>query len=205
MKKSLEPRWNQTFMYSPVHQREFKERLLELTVWDQARVREEESQFLGEVRAHIRTERHTHTALFHRLSACCVLAPCCCHGYDNDVAALQVLVQLDSALLDEQPHWYQLQLHDGSSLPLPNASPYLQRRVLQSEDSLSSRRLQSETHTHTHGLLSLRFVDFVSFFSHDALPDKGPYFNSGNSSLLLQSSARLASSGFWVLLGFPKV
>lgn len=37
-------------MYSPVHQREFKERLLELTVWDQARVREEESQFLGEVR-----------------------------------------------------------------------------------------------------------------------------------------------------------
>lgn len=50
MKKSVEPRWNQTFMYSPVHQREFKERLLELTVWDQARVREEESQFLGEVR-----------------------------------------------------------------------------------------------------------------------------------------------------------
>ena len=51
MKKSVEPRWNQTFMYSPVHQREFKDRLLELTVWDQARVREEESQFLGEVGA----------------------------------------------------------------------------------------------------------------------------------------------------------
>lgn len=50
MKKSVEPRWNQTFMYSPVHQREFRERMLELTVWDQARVREEESQFLGEVR-----------------------------------------------------------------------------------------------------------------------------------------------------------
>lgn len=50
MKKSLEPRWNQTFMYSPVHQREFRERTLELTVWDQARVREEESQFLGQVR-----------------------------------------------------------------------------------------------------------------------------------------------------------
>lgn len=50
MKKSLEPRWNQTFMYSPVHRREFRERMLELTVWDQARVREEESQFLGEVR-----------------------------------------------------------------------------------------------------------------------------------------------------------
>lgn len=50
MKKSVEPRWNQTFMYSPVHRREFRERMLELTVWDQARVREEESQFLGEVR-----------------------------------------------------------------------------------------------------------------------------------------------------------
>ncbi|KAE8282610.1 Regulating synaptic membrane exocytosis protein 2 Rab-3-interacting molecule 2 [Larimichthys crocea] len=102
VKKSVEPRWNQTFMYSPVHRREFRERTLELTVWDQARVREEESQFLGEV-----------------------------------------LVELDSALLDDQPHWYKLQLHDVSSVPLPNASPYLQRRGLQAEDGLSSRRLQS--------------------------------------------------------------
>lgn len=52
VKKSVEPRWNQTFMYSPVHRREFTERMLELTVWDQARVREEESQFLGEVGTH---------------------------------------------------------------------------------------------------------------------------------------------------------
>lgn len=50
MKKSLEPKWNQTFMYSPVHRREFRERMLEITLWDQARVREEESEFLGEVR-----------------------------------------------------------------------------------------------------------------------------------------------------------
>ncbi|XP_024864698.2 regulating synaptic membrane exocytosis protein 2 isoform X4 [Kryptolebias marmoratus] len=99
VKKSLEPRWNQTFMYSPVHRREFRERMLELTVWDQARVREEESQFLGEV-----------------------------------------LIELESALLDDQPHWYKLQLHDVSSLPLPNASPYLQRRGLQAEPS--QRRLQ---------------------------------------------------------------
>lgn len=63
---------------------------------------------------------------------------------------LQVLVELDSALLDDQPHWYKLQLHDVSSLPLPNASPYLQRRVLQPEDTLSSRRLQSETHARAH-------------------------------------------------------
>uniref|UniRef100_A0A665VKT9 C2 domain-containing protein n=1 Tax=Echeneis naucrates TaxID=173247 RepID=A0A665VKT9_ECHNA len=101
VKKSVEPRWNQTFMYFPVHRRDFKERMLELTVWDQARVREEESQFLGEV-----------------------------------------LIELESALLDDQPHWYKLQLHDVSSLPLPSASPYLQRRRLQPEHSQPSRRLQ---------------------------------------------------------------
>lgn len=55
---------------------------------------------------------------------------------------VQVLVDLDSALLDDQPHWYKLQLPDGS--------PYLHRRDLQPEETLSSRRLQSETHTHTH-------------------------------------------------------
>lgn len=49
MKKTLEPKWNQTFIYSPVHRREFRERMLEITLWDQARVREEESEFLGEV------------------------------------------------------------------------------------------------------------------------------------------------------------
>ncbi|XP_047239305.1 regulating synaptic membrane exocytosis protein 2-like isoform X21 [Girardinichthys multiradiatus] len=114
VKKSVEPRWNQTFMYSPVHRREFRERMLELTVWDQARVREEESQFLGEV-----------------------------------------LIELESALLDDQPHWYKLQLHDVSSVPLPNASPYLQRRELQTEPSQSSRRLQN----------------------------KGPYFNSGSQRI----------------------
>lgn len=52
VKKSLEPKWNQTFMYSPVHRREFRERMLEITLWDQARVREEESEFLGEVSKH---------------------------------------------------------------------------------------------------------------------------------------------------------
>ncbi|XP_077362286.1 regulating synaptic membrane exocytosis protein 2-like isoform X3 [Festucalex cinctus] len=49
VKKLAEPRWNQTFMYSPVHEGEFRERTLELTVWDQAGVAEDESQFLGEV------------------------------------------------------------------------------------------------------------------------------------------------------------
>uniref|UniRef100_A0A8B9K1Z3 Regulating synaptic membrane exocytosis 2 n=1 Tax=Astyanax mexicanus TaxID=7994 RepID=A0A8B9K1Z3_ASTMX len=99
VKKSLEPKWNQTFMYSPVHRREFRERMLEITLWDQARVREEESEFLGEI-----------------------------------------LIELETALLDDQPHWYKLQTHDLSSLPLPNPSPYMQRRLLQGESN--TRRLQ---------------------------------------------------------------
>lgn len=49
MKKSAEPKWNQTFLYPHVHRRDFRERMLEITVWDQPRVQEEESEFLGEV------------------------------------------------------------------------------------------------------------------------------------------------------------
>lgn len=73
VKKSAEPRWNQTFMYSPVHRREFRERMLELTVWDQARVREEESQFLGEVRTQERRTKCVRFFCGRRL--CCVLLP----------------------------------------------------------------------------------------------------------------------------------
>uniref|UniRef100_A0A3Q1GVZ3 Regulating synaptic membrane exocytosis 2 n=1 Tax=Acanthochromis polyacanthus TaxID=80966 RepID=A0A3Q1GVZ3_9TELE len=99
VKKSLEPKWNQTFMYSPVHRREFRERMLEITLWDQARVREEESEFLGEI-----------------------------------------LIELETALLDDEPHWYKLQTHDVSSIPLPRASPNAQRRQLHEESP--TRRLQ---------------------------------------------------------------
>lgn len=49
MKRSSEPKWNQTFVYSHVHRKNFRERMLEITVWDQPRVQEEESEFLGEV------------------------------------------------------------------------------------------------------------------------------------------------------------
>ncbi|XP_041101547.1 regulating synaptic membrane exocytosis protein 2 isoform X13 [Polyodon spathula] len=99
VKKTLEPKWNQTFMYSPVHRREFRERMLEITLWDQARVREEESEFLGEI-----------------------------------------LIELETALLDDEPHWYKLQTHDVSSMPLPHPSPYLPRRQLHGESP--TRRLQ---------------------------------------------------------------
>ncbi|XP_065152747.1 regulating synaptic membrane exocytosis protein 1 isoform X19 [Paramisgurnus dabryanus] len=87
VKKSLEPKWNQTFVYSYVHRRDFREHMLEITVWDQPRIQEEESDFLGEI-----------------------------------------LIELETALLDDKPHWYKLQTHDVSSIPLPHPSPYLPRR-----------------------------------------------------------------------------
>ncbi|XP_073488195.1 regulating synaptic membrane exocytosis protein 2 isoform X8 [Aquarana catesbeiana] len=101
VKKTLEPKWNQTFMYSPVPRREFRERMLEITLWDQARVREEESEFLGEI-----------------------------------------LIELETALLDDEPHWYKLQTHDVSSLPLPHPSPFMQRRQMHGESP--TRRLQNK-------------------------------------------------------------
>ncbi|XP_032037209.1 regulating synaptic membrane exocytosis protein 2 isoform X17 [Aythya fuligula] len=75
--------------------------MLEITLWDQARVREEESEFLGEI-----------------------------------------LIELETALLDDEPHWYKLQTHDVSSLPLPHPSPYLPRRQLHGESP--TRRLQNK-------------------------------------------------------------
>ncbi|XP_028844838.1 regulating synaptic membrane exocytosis protein 1-like isoform X5 [Denticeps clupeoides] len=92
VKKSLEPKWNQTFQYCHVHRRDFRERMLEITVWDQPRVQEEASDFLGEI-----------------------------------------LIELETALLDDKPHWYKLQTHDVSSIPLPHPSPYLPRRHAQPE------------------------------------------------------------------------
>lgn len=130
VKKSLEPKWNQTFMYSPVHRREFRERMLEITLWDQARMREEESEFLGEVRP----PNHFRTANL----CCCRLCPLT-WGRCMVCFLLQILIELETALLDDEPHWYKLQTHDVSSIPLPRASPNSQRRQLQSP----TPRLQS--------------------------------------------------------------
>lgn len=117
---------------------------------------------------------------------------------------LQVLVELDSALLDDQPHWYKLQLHDVSSLPLPNASPYLQRRVLHPEDTLSSRRLQSKTRARTHMLArthTLPFTVFILCFllipcvSPPFSPDKGPFYNPGNNTCSSSRGSSLLFQG----------
>ncbi|XP_071061807.1 regulating synaptic membrane exocytosis protein 1 [Pseudochaenichthys georgianus] len=87
MKRTCEPKWNQTFVYSHVHRRDFRNHMLELTIWDQPRSPDEDSTFMGEV-----------------------------------------LIELETALLDDKPHWYPLQTHDVSSIPLPQPSPYLPRR-----------------------------------------------------------------------------
>uniref|UniRef100_A0A669B7P5 Regulating synaptic membrane exocytosis 2 n=1 Tax=Oreochromis niloticus TaxID=8128 RepID=A0A669B7P5_ORENI len=164
VKKSLEPKWNQTFMYSPVHRREFRERMLEITLWDQARVREEESEFLGEI-----------------------------------------LIELETALLDDEPHWYKLQTHDVSSIPLPRASPNAQRRQLHGESP--TRRLQSEElesrlcvnliYTVSHELLYLNSVLFS--FSPHTLSSTIPLLSSSILSfcfLLHHLSIHIPSTGF---------
>ncbi|XP_070771744.1 regulating synaptic membrane exocytosis protein 1 isoform X3 [Enoplosus armatus] len=86
-KKTCEPKWNQTFVYTHVHRRDFRNHMLELTIWDQPKSPEEDSAFMGEI-----------------------------------------LIELETALLDDKPHWYPLQTHDVSSIPLPRPSPYLPRR-----------------------------------------------------------------------------
>ncbi|XP_038816814.1 regulating synaptic membrane exocytosis protein 1-like [Salvelinus namaycush] len=88
VKKSGEPKWNQTFVYSHIHRRDFRQHMLELTVWDQPRLPDENSMFMGEI-----------------------------------------LIELETAPLDDKPHWYKLQTHDVSSIPLPWPSPYMPRRI----------------------------------------------------------------------------
>ncbi|XP_061692775.1 regulating synaptic membrane exocytosis protein 1-like isoform X7 [Syngnathoides biaculeatus] len=99
VKKTCEPKWNQTFLYTHIHRRDFRNHMLELTVWDQPRSPEEDSVFMGEI-----------------------------------------LIELETALLDDKPHWYPLQTHDVSSIPLPRPSPYLPRRHIHTNNP--GRKLQ---------------------------------------------------------------
>ncbi|XP_051753533.1 regulating synaptic membrane exocytosis protein 1 isoform X9 [Ctenopharyngodon idella] len=120
VKKSAEPKWNQTFLYSHINRRDFRERMLEITVWDQPRVQEEESEFLGEI-----------------------------------------LIELETALLDDQPHWYKLQTHDVSSLPLPQPSPCLPRRHVHGDSP--SKKLQR-----SHRIIETDYDDGITVVSSAA-------------------------------------
>ena len=55
--------------------------------------------------------------------------------------SFQILIELETALLDDEPHWYKLQTHDESSLPLPQPSPFMPRRHTHGESA--SKKLQS--------------------------------------------------------------
>ncbi|XP_025026069.1 regulating synaptic membrane exocytosis protein 2-like, partial [Python bivittatus] len=143
VKKTLEPKWNQTFIYSPVHRREFRERMLEITLWDQARVREEESEFLGEI-----------------------------------------LIELETALLDDEPHWYKLQTHDMSSLPLPHPSPYLPRRQLHGDSP--TRRLQNKgSYSYNPGSKRISDSEISDYDCDDGVGVVSDYRHNGRD---LQSS-----------------
>ncbi|XP_073808339.1 regulating synaptic membrane exocytosis protein 1 isoform X20 [Danio rerio] len=120
VKKSAEPKWNQTFLYSHVHRRDFRERMLEITVWDQPRAQEEESDFLGEI-----------------------------------------LIELETALLDDQAHWYKFQTHDVSSLPLPQPSPCLPRRHVHGDSP--SKKLQR-----SHRIIETDYDDGITVVSSAA-------------------------------------
>ncbi|XP_039184774.1 regulating synaptic membrane exocytosis protein 2 isoform X24 [Crotalus tigris] len=143
VKKTLEPKWNQTFIYSPVHRREFRERMLEITLWDQACVREEESEFLGEI-----------------------------------------LIELETALLDDEPHWYKLQTHDMSSLPLPHPSPYLPRRQLHGDSP--TRRLQNKgSYSYNPGSKRISDSEISDYDCDDGIGVVSDYRHNGRD---LQSS-----------------
>ncbi|XP_069106028.1 regulating synaptic membrane exocytosis protein 2-like isoform X6 [Argopecten irradians] len=75
-----DPTWNQTFMFYPVQESDFRSRVLEITVWDYDRIGA--SEFLGEV-----------------------------------------LIDIHSSNLNDDPLWYQLGHHDETSIPLPQSSP----------------------------------------------------------------------------------
>uniref|UniRef100_A0A7N6BDH5 Regulating synaptic membrane exocytosis 1a n=1 Tax=Anabas testudineus TaxID=64144 RepID=A0A7N6BDH5_ANATE len=109
VKKTCEPKWNQTFVYTHVHRRDFRNHMLELTLWDQPRSPEEDSIFMGEI-----------------------------------------LIELETALLDDKPHWYPLQTHDVSSIPLPRPSPFLPRR--HTHPDTPAKKLQRETREPTSTL-----------------------------------------------------
>ncbi|KAI8764624.1 regulating synaptic membrane exocytosis protein 2 isoform X3, partial [Biomphalaria glabrata] len=90
---TIDPTWNQTFIYCPVKESDMHERLLEITVWDYDRVGA--SEFLGEV-----------------------------------------LIDLTTANLNDEPYWYQLDHHDNASIPLPASSP----RTKTSQDPYDVRK-----------------------------------------------------------------
>ncbi|XP_021377514.1 regulating synaptic membrane exocytosis protein 2-like isoform X2 [Mizuhopecten yessoensis] len=91
-----DPTWNQTFMFYPITESDFRTRVLEITVWDYDRIGA--SEFLGEV-----------------------------------------LIDIHSTNLNDEPLWYQLGHHDETSIPLPQSSP----RTKSSQDPYDLRKALS--------------------------------------------------------------
>ncbi|CAC5396537.1 RIMS2 [Mytilus coruscus] len=100
-----DPTWNQTFMYCPIKESDFRDHILEVTVWDYNK--HGASQFMGEV-----------------------------------------LIDLNTANMIDDPYWYHLSHHDNSSIPLPQSSP----RTKSSQDPYDLRHRHLSPPTSSRGL-----------------------------------------------------
>ncbi|XP_052086212.1 regulating synaptic membrane exocytosis protein 2-like isoform X2 [Mytilus californianus] len=100
-----DPTWNQTFMYYPIKESDFRDHILEVTVWDYNK--HGASQFMGEV-----------------------------------------LIDLNTANMIDDPYWYHLSHHDNSSIPLPQSSP----RTKSSQDPYDLRHRHLSPPTSSRGL-----------------------------------------------------
>ncbi|CAL9691059.1 unnamed protein product [Knipowitschia caucasica] len=137
VRKTTEPRWAQTFIFGPVLLRDLTDRTLEVTVWDQNRVQD---QIYGQDQAYGQEE-------------------------ENQLLG-QVLIGLGGALLDDQPHWYKLQL--------PQSSPCAPRRVLHHQRSLPRNQTMNLDYEEGIGVIpdTLSRCDGMVYGSSMSVPDQ---------------------------------
>ena len=110
---TCDPTWNQTFMYYPIKESDFRDHILEVTVWDFNK--HGASQFMGEV-----------------------------------------LIDLNTANMIDDPYWFHLSQHDNSSIPLPQSSP----RTKSSHDPYDLRHRHLSPPTSSRGLSDSDISEF---------------------------------------------
>ncbi|CAG2192916.1 unnamed protein product [Mytilus edulis] len=100
-----DPTWNQNIYVLSIKESDFRDHILEVTVWDYNK--HGASQFMGEV-----------------------------------------LIDLNTANMIDDPYWYHLSHHDNSSIPLPQSSP----RTKSSQDPYDLRHRHLSPPTSSRGL-----------------------------------------------------
>lgn len=117
---SNEPTWNQTFMYYGVTSEDLQNLLLEITVWDYDRMGPNE--FMGEV-SYMHVLNTIVSCSFYSVLSALFKKKTLCSNCIQFVFFQQVLLDLHSANLEDDPFWYPLSQHDENSIPLPQSSP----------------------------------------------------------------------------------